>query len=218
MMRIREAHPAEPVIVDGEGVEPRDRAVGDPIGVVPLARDRVVVHLRRAGFASARSIDLQRRVEHGIEHRHCIGMLAGHPPGVVQRAERTVRRRLEMFEAAVQPDEILTSEAVLDEPGERIEEGLEVRLADQRAAIAVIVQHRGHRRSVERQGDTVHPHAVGAGMLPGDDGRPRRHAHDGLRMGALVAKALRSERVDDRSARQRTAVATQVCRSAAGRS
>ena len=38
----------------------------------------------------------------------------------------------------------LAGEAVLDEPGERIEERLEVRLADERGAVAVVVQHRRH--------------------------------------------------------------------------
>ncbi len=68
-------------------------------------------------------------------------MGCGHPTGVVQRADRGVRRRLEVLEAAVQSRLALAGESVLDEPGERIEERLEVRLADQRSAVAVVVQH-----------------------------------------------------------------------------
>ena len=51
-------------------------------------------------------------------------MSCGHPTRVVQRADRSVRRRLEVLEAAVQSRLALAGESVLDEPGERIEERL----------------------------------------------------------------------------------------------
>ena len=63
-MWIGEAHPAEPVVVGAERVEPRDGAIGNPIGVVPLRRDGVVVYLRRPGLSTAGSVDLQRHVEY----------------------------------------------------------------------------------------------------------------------------------------------------------
>ena len=107
------------------------------------------------------------------------------------------------------PDEAFACESVLDESGERIEERLEVRLADQCGSVAVVVQHRRNARRIDGQCDAVHPHAVRAGMLAGDDRRPRRHAHDGLRMGAFVADALRGETVDHRSSGDDAAVATQ---------
>ena len=56
---VGEAHPTEPVGIGIEGIEPRDRPIGDPVGVVPVARDRVVLHLRGVGVASARGIDLE---------------------------------------------------------------------------------------------------------------------------------------------------------------
>ncbi len=208
-MRIGEAHPAEPVIASIERIEPGYGAIGNPIGVVPLLRDRVVVDLRRPGLPPAGSIDLQRHVEHRVEHRHRLGMVVGQPAGVVQRALRPVRSRLEVLETSVQPGQPFSSEAVLDEPRERIEERLEVRLADQRRAVSGVVQHGCDRRGIDRQGDAVHPHTVRARMLAGDDGRSRRHAHDRLRVGALVSMALRGESVDHRGARHGAAVAAQ---------
>ncbi len=68
VVRVREAHPAEPVVVGGQRLQPGDGAVGDPVGVVPPAGDRVVVDLRRAGRPAAGGVDLQRAVEHRVEH------------------------------------------------------------------------------------------------------------------------------------------------------
>ena len=209
MMWIGEAHPAEPVVVGTERVEPRDRAIGDPVGVVPLPRHGVVVHLRRSRLTATGGADLQGRVEHREEHRHRLRMVGGHPPRVVQRAKGAMRCGLEVLEAAMQPDRFPAGEAVLGEAGERVEEGLEVRLADQRGAVSVVVQHRSDRGRVDGEGDAVHPHAVRARMLAGDDGRARWHADDGLRMGTLVAVAPCREPVDHRSTCNAAAVAAE---------
>ena len=167
------------------------------------------MHLRCAGLAAADGADLQGRVEHLVEHRHHFGMVGGQPSCVVEWADRSVRRSLEVLETTVQPGEPFAGESVLDEAGERIEEGLEVRLADQRRSVAVVVQHRRHAGRIDRQGDAVHPHAVRARMLTGDDRRSRRHAHDGLRMGAFVANTLGGETVDHRSPGDGAAVAAE---------
>ncbi len=58
---VGEAHPAEPVGVVVEAVEPGDGAVGDPVGVVPAALDRVELHLGGAGVAAALAADLESR-------------------------------------------------------------------------------------------------------------------------------------------------------------
>ena len=52
VVRVGERHPDEPVGVFGQRVEVRDRAVGDPVGVVPVARDGVDARLGRAGVAA----------------------------------------------------------------------------------------------------------------------------------------------------------------------
>ena len=52
VMWIRERHPHEPVGVVRERVEVGDRAVGDPVGVIPVARDRVETRLGCAGLAA----------------------------------------------------------------------------------------------------------------------------------------------------------------------
>src|SRR5437764_5609661 len=82
-----------------------------------------------------------------------------------------------------------------------------MRLADERSAVTRVVQHLGDGRRVDRKGNAVHPHAVRAGMLAGEDRRSRRHAHDRLRNGALVADALCREAVDHRCAGERSTVA-----------
>ena len=74
-----------------------------------------------------------------------------------------------------------SGQQVLGEAPERVHEGLEVRLADERGAVAVRVQLGRDRRRVDRQRHAVHPHAVGARVLAGEHGRPRRHADDRLR-------------------------------------
>src|SRR5437867_9475426 len=55
VMRIREAHPHEPVLVGTERVEERDGAISDPVGMIMLARDGIVGQLRGAGVAAALS-------------------------------------------------------------------------------------------------------------------------------------------------------------------
>src|SRR5690606_39526181 len=61
VVRVGEAHPAEPVLVVAEAVEPGDRAVRDPVGVVPLPWDGVVLDLRRAGEIGRATSELQSR-------------------------------------------------------------------------------------------------------------------------------------------------------------
>ena len=116
---------------------------------------------------------------------------------------------LEVFEAAVQFHEVMAREAVLDETRERVEERLEVWLADQCRSVAGVVQDRGHRWRVDRQGDAVHPHTVRAWMLTRDDRRPRRHAHDRLGLGVRVAVPLRGKAIDHGRARHGATVASQ---------
>ncbi len=209
VVRVGEAHPAEPVVGGAQRIEPGDRAVGHPVGVVPLARDGVVPYLRRAGVAAAHGVHLERPVEHGVEHAHRLGVGGGDPTRVVQLPGGTVGGRLEVLEAAVWPEHALAGEAVLREAPERVEERLEVRLADDGGAVAGVVQHLGHRRRRLGQRHTVHPHPVGARVLAGQHGGARRHAHHALRMGAAVVDALRRQAVDHRCARQCAAVAAE---------
>src|SRR4029079_14384536 len=86
VVRIGEAHPTEERRRLRLRAEPRHRALGDPVGVIVLARDRVVLHLGGAGLAAAGS------GEHGAEARDVLWMCAPKPLGVVMPAERTVRR------------------------------------------------------------------------------------------------------------------------------
>ena len=106
------------------------------------------------------------RVEHGVEPADRLGVLGLQPAGVVQRAHRRrgwrtrgARSRGACRRAASVP---VRGERVLGEAQERVEVRLEVGLADERGAVAGVVQHRGDRRRVDRQRHAVHPHAVGA--------------------------------------------------------
>lgn len=51
--------PAKPVVRVVLASQPRDRPISNPIGVVPLARNRVVFHLRCTGVSSACLVHLQ---------------------------------------------------------------------------------------------------------------------------------------------------------------
>ena len=91
-----------------------------------------------------------------------------------------------------------------------VEAGLEVRLAEQRGAVAGgVAEVLGDRRRVLGQRHAVGDHAVRAHVLAGEHRRARRHAHRVLVVRALVADAARRQPVDHRRARDRAAVAAQ---------
>ena len=56
VVRIGEAHPAEPVLVGIERIEPGDRPVGHPVGVVDPAVDRVDLDLGRPRVTTASAL------------------------------------------------------------------------------------------------------------------------------------------------------------------
>src|SRR5712692_10075482 len=112
-----------------------------------------------------------------------------------------------MLEPAVRAGLAEHGHAVLIELALEIQERLEVGLADEGSAIAgLLVQVTSHARRVHRQRHAVHPHAVGADILPGQHRRPRRHAHHVLVVSAGVANAIGRQSVDHRRARDRAAI------------
>src|SRR6266536_4435066 len=88
VMWVREAHPHEPVVFVRERVEERDRAVGDPVGVVQVARDRVDLRLGRARLAS--TLGLEQRGE----AVYLVRVLLEEPRAVVLEAAAGDRRRV----------------------------------------------------------------------------------------------------------------------------
>ena len=218
MVGVGEAHPAEPVVVRREPVEPRDRAVGDPVGVVPVAWIGLTFTCGASVSPPPVALTLKSPSIAEIEHPGRLGMVEADPLRVVEHPRRAVSGELEVVEAAVRTDGAVRPPArqrllarardrVLDEAAERVHERLEVRLAHERGAVAVPVQLGRHRGRVDGQRHAVHPHTVRARVLPGEHRRARRHAHHRLRDRALVADALRRERVDHRRARDLAAVA-----------
>src|SRR5689334_1901260 len=106
MVRIRKADPREERLVLGTRAQMRDGAVGDPVGVVALARDGVVFDLGRAGFAAAVA------GEDGGEAGDVAGMLRPQPVRVVMTADGPVRGQLHMSKAAPRPARSARSEVV----------------------------------------------------------------------------------------------------------
>ena len=220
VVRVGETHPAEPVRVGGQRAEPRNRLVGHPLGVIPLARNLVVFHLRRTGVAATARIHLQLLVEHLEEHRCGRGILLAQPSRIVERPESAVRGEREVLESAVRRGQSVgadnhlglepaRADAVLGETQERIDERLEVRLADQRGSVSRTAQVTSDARCVGRQRNAVHPHAVRAHVLAGEHRATRRHAHHVLRMRAVVDDAVAGERIYHGGARDAAAVAAE---------
>src|SRR5438477_4272334 len=94
MMRIGKAHPAEERAIARRAAQPGRRAVGDPVGVVVLARDPVVRDLGSTGVATAGA------GEHAAEPSDRARVLAAEPHRVVMSAEWAVGRELDVLEAA----------------------------------------------------------------------------------------------------------------------
>ncbi|CAB5078157.1 unannotated protein [freshwater metagenome] len=75
VMWVGKTHPAEPVVFAVQTIEPRDRSIGNPIGVVPIARNRVVFDLRSARVAAGNIAYFEITVEHLEEHADCFWMV-----------------------------------------------------------------------------------------------------------------------------------------------
>ena len=178
------------------------------------------MHLRGAGRAAARRVDVEGGVEHRVVHPDRRRVVLPQPHRVVQRRGRSVGGELQVLEAAVRTRAAVgprlldglraePRERVLGEPAERVQVRLEVGLADQGGPVAVPLEQRGDRRGVDRQRNAVHPHAVRGRVLAGQDRGPGRHADHRLRNCPLVPDASGGQAVGDRGARDRAAVAAQ---------
>ena len=91
-MRIGETHPTEPVSIGVKRIKPSNRAIGNPVGVIPLARNVVDVSLRGTGIAAAFSTYLQRHIKNAVIHRYCFGVVLHEPLGVMERTHAAVTR------------------------------------------------------------------------------------------------------------------------------
>ena len=101
VMRVRKAHPAEPVLVGAQRIEPADRPIGHPVGVVQVAVDRVHLHLGSIGVPAASAVYLHRRIEDAVEAADHLGVLPGQPLRIVQGSEASVAGQLQVFETPV---------------------------------------------------------------------------------------------------------------------
>ncbi len=208
VVRIGEAHPAEPVVVGAERVEPGDRPVGDPVGVVPAARDRVVLGL--GGHRVATGYGAEERGE-ALE---VLGVVCLEPPSVVRdraAAERgDVVGLLGPVEAPPRTGVAAHPACVLLPPALRVERGLEVGLAEQRGLVpGLVAQVCGDAGGIDGQRDPVGDDAVGAHVLAGQHRAPCGHADGVLVVGAVVPDPGLGESVDDRCARDGAPVAAE---------
>ena len=199
MVRIRKAHPAEERRAGIERAQPRDRAIRDPVRVVVRPRDVVVRDFRRAGVAAGSA--REDRAEAG----HFVRMMLVEPRRVVMPSEGSVRGEFGMIESPPGGVVPLGGAAVLGKTQQQIEMGIEMRLAEQRGAVAGGTQHACDVRRGIVELDAVRDDAVRERMLPGEHRRARRHADDVLDMRAPVEHAVAGESVDDRCARERMA-------------
>ena len=99
MVGVGEAHPAEPVLVSIERVEPGDDSVSHPIGVVDPTLDRVHLDLGCPGVAATFGVDLEAVIDGPVEHAQGLRVVLDQPLGVVERTHRPMRCRLEVLEA-----------------------------------------------------------------------------------------------------------------------
>ncbi len=210
MVWIGKTHPAEPVGIGRQRIEPGDGAVGDPVGVIMLARDRVVLDLHRIGIAAAVAVLLELHGDQPIEAVDFFGMGLRHPLGVVQKAARDVAGQLHMIKAAMRAKLPELGHAVFVELEFAVDERLEMGFADQRSLVAgLVLQIARHRRRIGWQRHAVHPNPVRAHVLAGDHGGAGWHTDHALAIGAVVDHAFAGPAVDGRRARDLTAVAAQ---------
>ena len=209
MVRVGKAHPHEPVLAVGEPVEEGDRAVGDPVGVVMLLRDRVVLRLGCAGVAPAFGVQAPAPEEREVP-LPLSGVMRVEPFAVMVATEGAVHGELHTLEAAPRPRRALAAHRVLAPAERRVEGRLEVGLAEEGGAVAgALVEVGGHARRVDRERHAVGVHAMGAHVLAGDHRRARRHADHVLVVRAAVVEARGRQPVDDRGARDPPAVAAE---------
>ncbi len=211
MVRIRKAHPTEPVVVRLEGVEPRDRPIGHPVGVVHVPGYGVVLGLRSAGVASPGAVESHGgEVDEGKIRVAPLRTVGLQPMVVVPCTQVSVHSRLHVLEAAVGTGGSLSSQSVLGPVTRGIEAGLKVSLADERRPVpSAFVQPARHRRRVFGQRHPVGENPVGTDVLTCDHGRPGRHAHRVLVVGAAVVDPVGSQTVGHRSPGHRAAVAAE---------
>ena len=204
MVRVGEAHPDEPVAVLRQGVQVGDGAVGHPLCVVEVARDRVGSRLGRAG-GWARAVR-----ERGQVAADLIGVFGAQPHPVVQRRREAVHGQLDVLEASQGPRRPGRRQPVLRQPAEGIHRRLEVGLADERRAVpGAGCQVLGDARTVIRKDAATRDRPVGADVLAGHDAGPGRGAGDVLPVGAVVVHPGRRQAVKNRCAGDRAAVAAQ---------
>ena len=164
------------------------------------------MHLAGAGVAAAGCVDLKFLVEVLVEAGKRFRVVLLHPFIVVQD-QRRMRGQFHVVETAMWPVLAQPRHLAFVELLMKVEEGLEMRLADQRRPVAAFfVEILRDRRRIGGERHAVHPDAMGRDILPGDHGRARRHADDVLVVGAGVVDAVGGQGVDGGCARDLLAV------------
>ena len=141
-------------------------------------------------------------------------MVLGQPSSVVRQRPAPEGGDMDRVDGVLEPaprSGVASGGAGILLPAEvGIEPRLEVRLADEGGAVAGLVgQVPRDAGGVGGQGDAVGHHAMGAGVLAGEHGAARGHAHGVLVVGPPVDEPGAGELVDDGGAGDGAAVAAQ---------
>ena len=186
VVRIRKAHPTKPVFIIAALAKPINCPIGHPVSVIDLAIDRIIFHLNDSGVTATHRIDFEVAIKHWIEHAECFWMIVQNPDAVVQGSIRAMRCTLEVVKAPVRARCPVVpriyrgmcsagGHTSLWERIERIDVGLEVRLADERRGVSRSREFFDDTRRINRQRNTIHPDSVRGRVLPRNDGGARRH-------------------------------------------
>ena len=85
-MWIGKTHPTKPVAICWQRLEPCNRSLSHPFGVVPLGWNWVDMHLRRFSIATAFCIDLQLVIKNAVVIHYGFWVVIAYPLRVVQCA------------------------------------------------------------------------------------------------------------------------------------
>ena len=209
VVRVGEAHPAEPVVVGVERVEPVDRPVGHPVGVVDPAVDGLTFTWGAPVSPPASALTWRL----SSMARQYIPRASGWLRTSHSRSGAGPWRRGWPSRGARTPDASRRGAwcpwSTAGSPRSGGRDRSRARSAPSRPVPCGSrrPQHLGDRGGVRRQRHAVHEHAVGARVLAGQDGRAGRHADHRLGVGPVEADAFRGQPVDDGGAGQRAAVA-----------
>ena len=90
MVWIGETHPAKPIGIGVKRFQPSNGPIGNPISVIPLARDVIDVGLGSASVSATKSTHLEFHIQHAVVHGNRLWMIFHQPLGIVKCSHATM--------------------------------------------------------------------------------------------------------------------------------